>query len=130
MRFVYLLTISFFLTSVLAFAAEKEFGSIGAQVVPTSDGQVVVLQLVKGAPAEKAGLKPGDLVIRIDGKPLYGLDFKTVTRQHLWGYVGESVHLSWLRPGESGEREATLVRVKVATDALRHPDVQMIKPGN
>ena len=129
MRFIHLLIILIFAVS-LSHAAEKEFGSIGAQVVPTATGEVVVLQLVDNAPAAKAGLKPGDLIIRIDGKALSGLDFKTVTRQYLWGYVGESVSLSWLRPGETGEREARLVRVKVDANALRHPDVEMIKPGN
>ena len=129
MRLLYIL-IFFVFTATLTLAAEKEFGSIGAQVVPTATGEVVVLQLVDNAPAAKAGLKPGDLIIRIDGKALSGLDFKTVTRQYLWGYVGESVSLSWLRPGEAGEREARLVRVKVDANALRHPDVQMINPGN
>lgn len=118
-----------FLTSHLH-ADEKEFGSIGAQVVPTATGEVVVLQLIDNAPAHEVGLLPGDLIVKIDGKPLRGLDFRSVTRDYLWGFVGESVQLNWLRPGEPGERSAKLVRVKVDAGTLRHPDVQMIKPGN
>ena len=116
------------LTGSAALATEREFGSIGAQVVPTETGEVVVLQLVKGAPADRAGLRPGDLIVRINGVDLKGLDFKTVTREHLWGYVGEAVRLSWLRPGEAGRRDAELVRVRIDTRQLRHPEVRMLEP--
>ena len=128
MRALYILSISILIILSPAYAADREFGSIGAQVVPTATGEVVVLQLVKAAPAEKAGLLPGDLIVKIDGKALKGLDFNTVTREYLWGYVGQPVHFNWLRPGEIMEREADLVRVKVDAAALRHPDVQMVKP--
>jgi carboxyl-terminal processing protease len=128
MRTLYVLLILSFITLPPAFAADREFGSIGAQVVPTASGEVVVLQLVEAAPAAKAGLLPGDLIVKIDGKTLKGLDFNTVTREYLWGYVGETVHFNWLRPGETGEREADLVRIKVDAATLRHPDVQMVKP--
>ncbi len=128
MRVLSILLISIFILLLPAFAAERVLGSIGAQVVPTATGEVVVLQLVKAAPAEKVGLLPGDLIIKIDGKILKGLDFNTVTREYLWGNVGEPVHFNWLRPGETGEREADLVRVKVDSASLRHPEVQMVKP--
>ncbi len=117
------------LCPALIIAAEKEFGSIGAQVVPTASGEVVVLQVVNNAPADRAGLQPGDLIVRIDGVPLKGLDFKTVTRQHLWGFIGEPVLVVWLRPGEAGERKSELIRVKLDPELLRHPDVKMVKPG-
>ncbi len=71
---------------------------------------------------------PGDLIVKVNGVALEGLDFKTVTREHLWGFVGEPVHVGWLRPGEVGLREAELVRVNIAPELLRHPDVKMVKP--
>ena len=113
---------------LVATQVEKEFGGIGAQVVPTATGEIVVLQIVSGAPAEKNGLLPGDLIVKIDNILLRGLDFKTVTREYLWGFVGEPVHVNWLRPGDTVEREADLVRVKIDQNALRHPDVKMIEP--
>ncbi len=128
MRFLLLLFLSIPALFSSAVADDREFGSIGAQVVPTATGEVVVLQLVDGAPAARAGLLPGDLIVRIDGTSLRGLDFKTVTRELLWGFVGEAVHVSWLRPGETGLREAGLVRVEIDRDSLRHPDVRMERP--
>ena len=127
MRFLFL-TLVLILFPVLSVADEKEFGSIGAQVVPTSSGEVVVLQLVSNAPADTAGLRPGDLIVEIDGVALRGLDFKTVTREHLWGFVGEPVNVVWLRPGEAGRKESKLVRVKIDRESLRHPDVKMLDP--
>ena len=135
MRFLFSLLIALFVGSLLftpsvlaAPGSKNEFGGIGAQVVPTATGEVVVLQLVQGAPAATKGLLPGDLIIEINGVTLKGLDFKQVTREHLWGFVGESVHVGWLRPGDTVKREADLVRVKIDKDSLRHPDVRMIKP--
>ena len=56
------------------------------------DGQVRVVQVNRGSPAEAAGLAPGDLILRIDGVAVGGLErfYKTLWR------------------GDSPEREVTL----------------------
>jgi regulator of sigma E protease len=41
-----------------------------AQGVPEATGRAVVLEVVQNSPAEKAGLKPGDIILAVDGKPL------------------------------------------------------------
>ncbi len=41
-----------------------------AQGVPEATGRAVVLEVVKGSPAEAIGLKPGDIIVAVDGKPL------------------------------------------------------------
>ena len=129
-RLLLIVTLVFlFITSSL-YAADKGFGGIGAQVVPTASGEVVVLQVVGNAPASAAGLRPGDLIVKIDGKSLKGLDFKTVTREYLWGFVGDPVQIAWLRPGEAGEKVARLVRVKIDPELLKNPGVRMITPEN
>ncbi|PLX80372.1 MAG: hypothetical protein C0615_01215 [Desulfuromonas sp.] len=128
MRFFILSCLIFIFLSLPVSAADKEFGGIGAQVVPTATGEIVVLQLVDGSPAAQKGLLPGDLIVSINGKPLKGLDFNTVTRDYLWGFVGESVEVTWLRPGEVDKRSADLVRVKIDAESLRHPGVKMLKP--
>lgn len=129
--FVRALLVFLILLALLAkplLAADRDFGGIGAQVVPIASGEVVVLHLVKNSPASQAGLLPGDLIIKIDGHPLKGLDFKSVTRDHLWGFVGDPVHVTWLRPGEAGAREAALVRVSIDPESLRSPGIRMLQP--
>lgn len=41
-----------------------------AQGVPEATGRAVVLEVVRESPAEAAGLRPGDILVAVDGKPL------------------------------------------------------------
>jgi C-terminal processing protease CtpA/Prc len=93
-------------------AAENvsKLGSVGLQVVPIATGELVVLQLPDGAPAIRAGLKPGDLIVQIDDFPLSGSDFAEVVSKRLWGVEGSAVVIHYLRPGELGRKAVTLRR--------------------
>ena len=46
---------------------EGEFGGIGIEVENRAD-QLVVLAPIEGSPAERAGIKSGDLIVSVDGK--------------------------------------------------------------
>ena len=90
--------------------AEKPFGGVGLQVVPTVTGELVVLRVVPGSAAARQGFRPGDLVFQVDEFPLQGSEFGQVVAEHLWGPVGSVVTLHYRRPGRAGERRAELVR--------------------
>ena len=79
------------LTVPVAVADEKPFGGIGLQVVPTINGNLVVLNVIEGAPAEEKGLLPGDLIFQVDNYRLHGSDFGKVISDYLWGPVGSTV---------------------------------------
>lgn len=108
--------------------AAKPFGGIGAQVVPTATGELAVLLVVEGTPAWREGLRPGDLIIQVDDFGLLGSDFTEVVRQHLWGEVGSTITLHYLRPGKSGIHTATLRRVPLDMPGTQTPGVKMILP--
>jgi carboxyl-terminal processing protease len=112
-----------------AHAQEKVFGGVGLQVVPLVTGELVVLGVVTGSPAAAGGVLPGDLIIRIDDFPMRGSDFAEVVPRRLWGEVGSSVTLEYLRPGEAGRRSVTLRRVPLKPDAPSPPGVRMLAPG-
>lgn len=99
----------------LAFAEEK-FGGIGVQVVPVSTGDLSVLHVIPGSPAEQGGLIPGDLIIEVNDLKMQGSDFDLVTKKYLWGRAGTPVSLVWLRPGVGGQMRAKLVRVAITND--------------
>jgi carboxyl-terminal processing protease len=116
------------LATIPALAAEKPFGGIGVQVVPTATGELAVLRVVEGTPAWRAGLRPGDLIVKVDDFGLIGSDFNEVVRKYLWGAIGSSITLHYLRPGKAGIRTATLRRVPIDVQVEQAPGVKMILP--
>ena len=50
-----------------------EFQGIGAEVEMRRDGFLMIRAPMPGSPAEKAGLKPGDIVLAVDGVSIEGL---------------------------------------------------------
>ena len=115
----------------IAVAAEDNprYGGVGLQVVPTSRGDLVVLGVVAGSPALAAGLRPGDLIVRVDDFPLVGSDFNEVASKYLWGRVGTKVILHYLRPGVAGARTVTLRRAVLKRQhPAAPPGVRMLTP--
>ncbi|HLL02683.1 MAG TPA: carboxypeptidase regulatory-like domain-containing protein [Myxococcaceae bacterium] len=47
-------------------------GTIGAELLPLEDGQVLIVGVMPGSPAEKAGLLEGDVLLSVDGAPVTG----------------------------------------------------------
>ena len=61
-----------------AFSIENEdilgrFEGIGANVSMTADGKLVVVAPISGSPAEQSGVRPGDVIIEVDGENILGL---------------------------------------------------------
>jgi len=111
-------------------AAGKPAGGVGLQVVPTSKGELVVLDVVPGTPAEVSGLLPGDLLVQVDDFPLAGSVFRQVVTRYLWGEIGSSVTIIYKRPGVAGSVSLTLQRVKLEKNVAPPPGVKMLKPDN
>lgn len=109
-------------------AREKTFGGVGLQVVPTIEGELVVLNVVQEAPAAEAGLLPGDLIVQVDDFSLKGSDFTDVVSRYLWGEVGTKVTLKYLRPGKEGLNSATILRVPLNPEVDRPSGVRMLTP--
>lgn len=105
-------------------AEEVAFGGIGLQVVPTVDGDLVVLNVVQGAPAAEQGMLPGDMIFQVNDFPLKGSDFGKVVAEHLWGPVGAPVELVYRRPGVAGERRVTITRAALAPKLIVTPTVE------
>jgi carboxyl-terminal processing protease len=111
-------------------AVEKNFGGVGLQVVPTIVGELVVLNVVKGAPAAEGGILPGDLIVQVDDFILKGSDFTDVVSRFLWGEAGTSVTLGYLRPGREGLTSVTLRRVPLNSEVEQPAGVRILTPGD
>ena len=110
--------------AVPAGADDVAFGGIGLQVVPTVDGDLVVLNVLPDAPAAKQGILPGDMIFQVNGFLLKGSDFGKVVTEHLWGPVGATVELVYRRPGVAGEKRVSLERTAIAPKLIVAPTVQ------
>lgn len=76
---------------------ESSFEGIGAEVGMV-DGKIVIVSPFKNSPAEKAGIKPNDQILKIDGKSIEGLDLNKATLK-IRGKKGTTVKLEIARQG-------------------------------
>ncbi len=77
-----------------------EFGGLGIEV-GMEDGFVKVIAPIDDTPAQRAGLQPGDLIIRIDDKPVKGMSLNDAVNL-MRGKPGSKLTITLLREG--GER--------------------------
>lgn len=73
------------------------FGGIGARI-DERDGQIVVVAPLKGTPAEKAGLKAGDKILKVDDTEITGMTVDEAVKI-IRGKEGTSVSLLIMRSG-------------------------------
>jgi hypothetical protein len=78
-----------------------EMGGIGALLRPTREG-ITIGSVYPGDPAERAGLRAGDRILRIDGEDADAMSMADAL-QRLRGQAGTSVGVAVLRAGETIE---------------------------
>lgn len=93
------------------------FTGIGAELM-IEKGHVVVVAPITGSPAEKAGLKPKDILLSVNGEPLQGLSLHEAVKK-IRGPKGTKAKLRVLRPGTEGELELELVRDRIELETVR-----------
>lgn len=87
------------------------FVGIGAEV-KSEEGKITIVSPIKGSPAEKAGLLPGDRILKVDDKPTEGMSVTDAVKL-IRGEKGTKVRLTIHRPGQDAELTVTIVRDKI-----------------
>ncbi len=90
---------------------DGEYEGIGAWVDPTSE-YLTIIAPMEGSPAEAAGLKPGDIVIAIDGDDMTGMDGNAVISRIL-GPAGSVVVLTIQREVEEAPFDVSVERAAI-----------------
>lgn len=96
-------------------ATTGKFGGIGVEIIPES-GYIKVISPLDDTPAFKAGIKPGDLIIRIDNKLIREMTMREAINL-IRGKRGSYVALTILRKGEKKPLKILVKRdvIKVQT---------------
>ncbi|MCL3780349.1 S41 family peptidase [Prolixibacteraceae bacterium JC049] len=100
------------------FMTTGDYAGIGALISKFKD-DVVIAQPYEGAPAQKAGLRAGDIFLSIDGKSTTDMDTQDVSNL-LKGQAGKSLEVKVRRPGIDKDKEMkfTIVREKIHIPAV------------
>ena len=102
----------------------KYYG-VGMQVGPRNN-KVIVIAPFAGAPAYRAGIRPGDVIIAVDGKPTDNMSTSDVA-DLLKGPKGTTVKITMLREGSDKPLDFTVVRDEIPRYSV---DVHfLIRPG-
>ncbi|WP_419184993.1 S41 family peptidase [[Bacillus] enclensis] len=104
-------------------ALDSSFEGIGAEVT-MMDGKLVIVAPFKNSPAEEAGLKPNDRIVKIDGSSIDGLDLYEATLK-IRGKKGTEVKLELLREGVSEPIEVSVKRDEIPVETV-HSDVKKV----
>jgi carboxyl-terminal processing protease len=94
---------------------KSQFGGLGI-VVSSKDGNLTIVAPMEDTPAMKAGLEPGDRVVKVDGQSTDKIGVNAAM-QMLRGDVGQKVTLTIFRPFNREVKDYTLERaiIKVAS---------------
>ncbi len=105
--FVAFAAVALFAVGVRADDTPKPTGSIGAEVAKPSAGNGLAVQRVlAGSPAEKAGVKNGDVVMKLDGKEV--TDLQTFIQEVGAHKPGDMITLTVHRDGKDEDIKVTV----------------------
>jgi carboxyl-terminal processing protease len=94
-----------------------EFGGLGIEIT-IKEGLLVVVAPMEDSPAERAGVRPGDVIVKLDGK--YTKEFSLVDAvKRLRGPKGSSINISLSRKGASDLIDVDIVRDNIAVKSVK-----------
>ncbi len=94
-----------------------EFGGLGIEV-GMEDGFVKVIAPIDDTPAQRAGIQAGDLIIRLDEKPVKGLSLNDAVRL-MRGPAGTDITLTVVREGQEKPLKFTLTRAVIKVRSVK-----------
>ncbi len=95
-----------------------EFSGIGAELGLSSENQVMIIAPIDGSPAQKAGVKAGDLVLSVDGNDTYGWTLAKAV-EYIRGPKGSEVSLSILRDKAKEPAKVAIKRDTIVIESVK-----------
>lgn len=101
-----------------------EFGGLGIEV-GLEDGFIRVIAPIDDTPAQRAGVRAGDLIIKLDDTPVQGMDLNEAVDM-MRGEVGTPIRLTIMREGRDQPLELEIERDVIKVASVRH---ELLEPG-
>jgi len=95
-----------------------QFGGLGIEVT-MENGYIKVVSPIDDTPAQKAGIKTGDLIIKIDDKPVKGMSLTEAVKM-MRGEPGSKIVLNIVREGEEAPLKLTLIRAIIKVKSVKN----------
>ena len=95
-----------------------EFGGLGIEV-GMEDGFVKVIAPIDDTPAQRAGVQAGDMIVRLDSKPVKGMTLQQAVNI-MRGKIGTDIVLTIVREGEEKPLEVTITRDIIKVRSVKH----------
>jgi carboxyl-terminal processing protease len=108
----------------LQVGTQGEFGGLGIEV-GMEEGFVKVVSPIEDTPAFRAGLKPGDFIIKIDDSSVKGMTLSDAVKR-MRGKPRTTIRLTIMRKGEPKPFEVTLMRDIIRVQSVKS---KLIEPG-
>ncbi len=110
-------------TTALYQSTSGTFGGIGVAIMKDTTSELVTFtKIYKDCPGEKAGFKEGDIVYKVNGEDVTGLDLDAIVSK-IRGELGTDVEITVIRDGE--EYTGTATRASIENDTVEYE----LKPG-
>ncbi len=108
----------------LQVGTQGEFGGLGIEV-GMEDGFVKVVSPIEDTPAYKAGLKTGDLIVKLDDTPVKGMSLNDAVKR-MRGKPGTQITLMVSRKSEAKPFTVTLTRAVIKIKSVKS---KLVEPG-
>ena len=108
----------------LQVGTQGQFGGLGIEV-GMEDGFVKVVSPIEDTPAYRAGIKPGDLIVKIDDTPVKGMTLSDAVKR-MRGKPGTQITLTISRRGEAQPIVVTVTRAVIRVRSVKS---KIIEPG-
>lgn len=100
------------------------FAGLGIEITQ-EDGLVKIISPIEDTPAFRAGLRPGDLITRINDKPVRGMTLDKAVKQ-MRGEPGTQVTLTIYRKTDERTFPVTVMRAVIKVQSVK---VKIVQPG-
>lgn len=100
------------------------FVGVGIEITQ-EDGLIRIVSPIEGSPADRAGIKPGDMITKIDDTAVKGLSMNEAVKR-MRGEPGTKVLLTIFRKDESRTFPVTITREEIRTQSVKS---KVVEPG-